>query len=242
MIKAVLFDLGNTLIEYPTPDELYKNCMLHEKELSAQGVTEATLVRMQEILKEMRRNGMDSHHEATVAEALSQAYAERGRRIPSESREILTKARDIYYYGFGKHTSLVLGAHKLLNFLRSRKMKLGIVSNTPFPGEFFKMEMERYMLAKYFHAFVWSSEFGLRKPNPFIFISALKKLDVRPDEAVFVGDKMDRDVEGALGVGMKAVWFDRNGKPGDRTLIPPNGPNTFRILSLPDMISLDLLK
>ncbi len=239
MIKAVLFDLGNTLIEYPTPEELrtnYRNNAGH----MAGAIYEPLLDKMQEILSRERKFGMETHDEATIEIALMNAG--RIQNFPLNKQLALQMIGDLYYYGFGKFTSPVPGALKLLQFLKNHRMKLGIVSNTPFPGSFFKMEMERYMMAGFFQSFVWSSEFGKRKPSPDIFHKALEELRVSPDEAVFVGDKIDRDVMGARGVGMKAIWFDRKGKPDDRTLISPNGPNTYRVLSLNEIMDLDLFK
>jgi FMN phosphatase YigB (HAD superfamily) len=59
-------------------------------------------------------------------------------------------------------------------------------------------------------AIVLSSEVGKRKPHPAIFERALSELDVRSDEALFVGDRLDADVFGAARVGMRtvqALWF-----------------------------------
>ncbi len=48
---------------------------------------------------------------------------------------------------------------------------------------------------------------GCEKPNPAIFMSALKAVGVEPHEAVMVGDSLPRDIKGALGVGMRPVWL-----------------------------------
>ena len=66
---------------------------------------------------------------------------------------------------------------------------------------------------------VFSSEIGKRKPHPAIFERALEALDVRPEEAVFVGDRLYEDVRGAGELGMKtvqAVWFRADEHPDGR--------------------------
>ena len=75
--------------------------------------------------------------------------------------------------------------------------------------------MERFGLLQYFQVLVWSSEFGKSKPSPDIFHKALKDIGVSPEEAVYVGDKFDRDVAGSRGAGMHPVWFDRNDRGKD---------------------------
>ncbi len=217
MVKAVLFDLGNTLIEYPTPEALrenYKRFARGEARLD-----EVLLDRMHKLLMEERRVGFKTFEEATIVRALSRALRERG--MYTNTVELYRQVGEIYHYGFSKSATLIDGAQELLECLDilgikyRPRIKMGIVSNTPFPGYLFQEEMERFGIAKYFRTFVWSSEFGKRKPSPDIFLKALCNLGVAPNEAAFVGDKLDRDVAGSRGVGMTSIWFDRKGTGHD---------------------------
>ncbi|MGE4300623.1 MAG: HAD family hydrolase [Victivallaceae bacterium] len=61
-----------------------------------------------------------------------------------------------------------------------------------------------------FETVVISSDYGCRKPNPRLFAAALDKLDMRPEDVVFVGNDMYRDVWGAHEAGMKTVFFRSN--------------------------------
>jgi putative hydrolase of the HAD superfamily len=66
---------------------------------------------------------------------------------------------------------------------------------------------------------VFSSEVGKRKPHPDIFRRALEALEVAPEEALFVGDRLYEDVRGAGEVGMstaQAVWFRADEHPDGR--------------------------
>jgi len=54
-----------------------------------------------------------------------------------------------------------------------------------------------------------SDEVGWRKPNPVIFETALRRLDLDAGDALFVGDRADIDVVGAQGAGMHAAWINR---------------------------------
>ncbi len=210
MIKTFVFDLGNTLIEYPEPEKLQENCL----KFSAIMKTDRDLLgMMQKNLKEDRRSGLETHSEATVEAALSRALGSGGSRYCEADKKFILE--EIYRFGFGLHASPVPGASCVLQELRRRGYKLGIVSNTPFPGEFFRRDLERFGLLQYFQVLVWSSEFGKRKPSPDIFHKALKDLGVSPEEAVYVGDKFDRDVAGSRGAGMHPVWFDRNDRGKD---------------------------
>jgi putative hydrolase of the HAD superfamily len=115
-----------------------------------------------------------------------------------------------------------LGAttHALLEALRSRGLKLGLVSNAFDPGWLLHRDLERMGIAERIDFAVFSSEFGKRKPHPAIFERALEALGTVADDAIFVGDRLFEDVRGANDVGMtsvQALWFraDENTDGGE---------------------------
>jgi len=65
-------------------------------------------------------------------------------------------------------------------------------------------------LAHHFAASVAAPELGVAKPDPAIFLAGCRLLGVAPEEAVYVGDDVLLDVQGAQRVGMRAVWMNRN--------------------------------
>ena len=54
---------------------------------------------------------------------------------------------------------------------------------------------------------------GFTKPDSRIFEIALEKLCVEPSDAVMIGDSWEEDILGAYKAGIRAVWFNRKGKP-----------------------------
>ena len=100
--------------------------------------------------------------------------------------------------------------HALLDALRSRGLKLGLVSNAFDPGWLLHRDLERMGIAERLDVAVFSSEVGKRKPDPSIFRTALERLGVEPERALFVGDNRDADIHGAKELGMRtvqALWF-----------------------------------
>lgn len=75
-------------------------------------------------------------------------------------------------------------------------------------------------LAPYFDQIVVSGAFGKGKPNAEIFAHALELLDVKPEQALMIGDKLTTDIKGALAAGIKSVWVNRNGKINDSEIKP----------------------
>ena len=60
------------------------------------------------------------------------------------------------------------------------------------------------------------------KPNPELFLTLLRQLDVRPEEAAYVGDRQYEDIQGAGRVGMNTVWINRAGVKPDPNLPVPD--------------------
>ena len=109
--------------------------------------------------------------------------------------------------------------HALLDTLRARGLKLGLVSNVFDPGWLLRRDLEEMGLDHRLDAAVFSSEVGKRKPHPAIFRAALEQLGVEPERSLFVGDRRDADIRGAKEVGLttvQALWFradDEDGGP-----------------------------
>ncbi|MEW9668744.1 HAD family hydrolase [Ammoniphilus sp. 3BR4] len=75
-------------------------------------------------------------------------------------------------------------------------------------------------IAPYFDHIVISGNFGKGKPDPALFHYALGLLSVTSDEAVMVGDKLTTDILGSSRVGMKSVWINRHGMERNNEIVP----------------------
>jgi len=85
-----------------------------------------------------------------------------------------------------------------------------------------------------FDAEVFSSSFGLSKPDPRIYLHCCELLGVEPYEAVFVGDGANDELAGAERVGMRAILIHRPGEdPYWDDLAEFDGP---RVTSIPEVL------
>jgi putative hydrolase of the HAD superfamily len=73
-------------------------------------------------------------------------------------------------------------------------------------------KLERSGLAAHFDAVVVSGDLGVGKPDPAVFRRALSLVGAEADGAVMVGDTVERDIDGALAAGLRAVWINRFGQ------------------------------
>jgi putative hydrolase of the HAD superfamily len=216
MLRAIAFDLWETLIT-DTP------------ELSRQQ-ERLRLTRMEEILT--------AHGFGELADRIEHAYRALWHRCqdlywsmdldvpcrrqiehfleeleldPSTFSESVLEALEDAYAGAALEIlpQTVDGAEELLAALKSRGLRVGLISNTGrTPGSVLRSILEELRLAPSIDVMVFSNEHGECKPQTSIFEELRRGLDVAYEEMMFVGDNPYVDVHGAQRVGMKGVHFD----------------------------------
>ena len=107
-----------------------------------------------------------------------------------------------------RRLTLFPDTHRVLEQLRPM-FKLAVVSDAQ--REYFDAEIRITGIETLWDVVVLSSDFGYRKPDPRLFTTALERLGVSYQEAVFVGDNVLSDVCGARDAGIYAVLIDRTG-------------------------------
>lgn len=92
----------------------------------------------------------------------------------------------------------------------SGRYKTGLVTNGLPAAQYDKLKLTG--LAGMFDAVSISGEVGAGKPDRAIFEDTLRELGVSPAEAIFIGDRPERDIEGARRMGIRSVWLNRYGE------------------------------
>ena len=100
--------------------------------------------------------------------------------------------------------------YTVLNELQAKGLPLGIVSN--FSEDVTPICVKRVGIADYFDFIITSEEVGILKPDPEILHIALQKAQVKPNEAVYVGDH-PFDILCAKKVPMPIIWFNKDEDP-----------------------------
>ncbi len=111
------------------------------------------------------------------------------------------------YWERAEHFELFDDVYPVLEVLRERKLKIGLLSNTSRDlGEFVahhRLDVD---------AVLTSRVHGKSKPHDTIFHAMLERIGVAADAAVMVGDDVHDDVDGARAIGMQAWLVDRDGR------------------------------
>jgi HAD superfamily hydrolase (TIGR01549 family) len=151
--------------------------------------------------------------EIDISAVMTTSFAAQGVELTDDDvRLFLRAAHDVW----SSYYQLAASTHALLEALRARGLKLGLVSNTASPLWLLEPVLEKQGLVERLDAIVLSAEVGKRKPHPAIFERALDELGVEAGDALFVGDRVEADVLGASRVGMttvQAFWFRADDGP-----------------------------
>ena len=178
--------------------------------------------------------GSPYDHELFVAYT-RRIIEEMGGKTSAADAALDACAREIYAeWARSHHFELYDDVAETLAALTAAGVKIGLISNSHRPLDEFQSHFE---LRQFISAAVSSAEHGYMKPHPSIFLSALARLNVAPRDAVMVGDSLRHDIEGAINVGMRAVWL-RGDKAAPTSLALPDAtvPVIRSLRELPALI------
>lgn len=210
-VRALFFDLYNTLARFWPPREELQVTASREFGLGVtpegigQGYAEADAFMARENAGPLplRRRSPEAR-EAFFAEyerlILQGAGVEVG---PELAGRVWARVRQIPY-DLALFDDVLPGLERL----RALGLTLGLISNMNREGQELAASLG---LTAHLDFVVTSREVGAEKPHPPIFLAALEKAKVSPEQAAHVGDQYESDVMGARSVGMQPVLMDRFG-------------------------------
>lgn len=202
--KAVLFDLGLTLTKTAPFPEIYRRILARfgvnipiEDIAWAQKATESEF-------------DVTTYDEDRRKEFWTKYNVSMLKKLEVEEKRVFLAEKIDELWWECSHLQVYPDVEPTLSQLRAKGLKLAIVSNG------FKKDLEHVLgklgLKKCFDIVVSIDSCNSAKPDKEIFLYALNKLGVQPSEALFIGDSVETDYEGALKVGIKPFIIDREGK------------------------------
>jgi len=221
-IKAVFFDIDDTLYD----------STLH-----------AEMVRRNAI-KAMIEAGLVISEEEGL-EAVKEIVAEKGSNYEKHFDDLLQRfgyqsnpriiAAGIVAYHTTKAAYLVPYPDTVptLLELRDRGYKLGIITEGRSVKQWEKLI--RLGLQHFFHAVVISEDIGQGKIGPEIFRLAAERIDIKPNQAAMVGDRLDKDIVGAKAAGMKTIQLKKGRYKEHKPRNPQEEPD-YVIGNLKDLL------
>ncbi|RPJ18737.1 MAG: HAD family hydrolase [Desulfobacteraceae bacterium] len=213
-IKGILFDINGTLIDIHTDegmDEIYR-AVSHF--LTYQGIylhRGEVRDRYFQIMEEQIKTSGEGQPEFDAV-ALWRKFLELNQnpawRLSRDRLEAMPRFLAEMYRGISRHRlELYPDVKSVLDEFKPR-YSLAVVSDGQ--SVWALPEMRAMGIDSYFDPIVISSDYGFRKPDPRLFQAALDGIGAGPEEVLFVGNDMYRDVFGARQMGMRTVFFTSN--------------------------------
>lgn len=212
MIRAVLFDLDDTLIfAYANPAPAWRAVAEEFSEeigdapldTIAQALADSTTVFLSDDENRRRwRLEAVATRRAVVRDALVNAgFPHLGDLAPEiGDRYAAYREENMYLYP---------DAIAVIDAFRARGMKLGLVTNGA--TEVQNWKIDQFDLRERFDHFQVEEEAGFGKPDGRAYVESLAALDVDPADAIMIGDDLVWDVLAPKRLGMKGVWCNRFG-------------------------------
>lgn len=220
MIKAVIFDFDNTLMDF-----------MRMKKAAVESAVDA-----------MIDAGLTFRKDAMI-EKIYKIYTSEGIEDQQIFDKVLLKefgkidykilAAGIIGYRRAKEGTLALYPHVQLTLTALARMglRMAVVSDAPRLPVW--LRICGLGLQHYFDVVVAFDDTGVKKPDPKPFLKALEHLQVKPSEAIMIGDWAERDMVGAKKVGLTTV-FARYGDTANTQLVDAN----YQIDDIHDLVNI----
>ena len=211
MIRAVIFDIDNTLYSY-TDAHAYAKAALVEYASrnfgwSAEEFTERHDRTMADV--NSRLDDVAAIHNRMIRyQNMLEAAG-----LPLEPHALAMY--ELYWETLMEYSVPSEGALEFMELLKKQGIRLGAGTDMTARMQFRKLSAMGYL--KYLDFVVTSEETGVEKPARALFDRCVEKSGAAPEECLFIGDNDKKDILGALSAGMKAAWFRPKQRDATRT-------------------------
>jgi putative hydrolase of the HAD superfamily len=237
-IKAVLFDLGETLLDFGRIKttrlfregarlsyDFLKSCGQPVGSFEYYCWSNLVALRVRHLISNITKKDINS------SALLRRIGTKRGIKLDSKQWRHFAW---LWYEPLSKIATTDSKIKETLISLKGLGLKLGILSNTFVNAHSLEKHLKQLGILDFFTVRMYSYEFDYRKPDVRIFKIAAERIGEAVENILYVGDRIDSDIKPALKVGMHAVLKDAYTNAGKT---PPNGAwKIIRLTELPALI------
>jgi putative hydrolase of the HAD superfamily len=192
-INAIIFDLDNTILDRTSTFNNFTNSFLK--------TYFDHLEFKQEIFDRIIYLDEDGYKDK------QELFSELLEELPWKVKPLKMELLDFYNVEYVKNAVLMEHAREIVQHLR-KKYKTGLITNGKTLIQYGKID--QLEIRNDFDLIIVSEEAGTKKPDPKIFELALMKLELSPEQCIYIGDHPVNDIEGAAKIGMKTIWMKVN--------------------------------
>lgn len=210
MIKAVLIDIDNTLLDF---DAYVQNAMKDGFEMFGLGIYDDSMF---QVFRQINNEMWKKIEQGTLT--FEELLKQRWNRIFSALGISFDGCIFEKYFGEYLFDSAipVSGALSLLDYLKDRYI-LCVASNGPYEQQLNRLKKGKML--PYFSKLFISEKIGVSKPSEEFFSHCLRELnterrrkglcEILPSEVIMIGDSLTSDMAGAVNVGFRTCFFDK---------------------------------
>lgn len=192
-IKAVLFDLDNTLLDRTKTFHGFIATLIQEYLSHAEDA--------QPIFDRIIHLDQDGYKDKR------ELFLELIEELPWITKPSQSELLDFYRKHYVTNAILMDQAIEVIEAV-GKKYRTGLITNGQTYIQYGKID--HLNIRSLFDVIIVSEEAGVKKPNPKIFEMALEKLELKAEECIYIGDHPINDIEGAASIGMHTIWIQVN--------------------------------
>jgi len=237
-IKAVLFDLGETLLNFGKIKstrlfrqgarlsyDFLKSCGQPAGNFEYYFWRNLIALRIRHLISNITKNDINS------SALLRRIGTRKGIKLDGQQWRQFAW---LWYEPLSKIATVEPSIKETLAKLKKLGLKLGIISNTFVSAHSLEKHLKQLGILDFFTVSLYSYEFDFRKPDLRIFKIAAERIGEAMQNILYVGDRIDKDINPALKVGMQPILKAAYTNAGKRL---PNGARRINQLSeLPALI------
>ncbi|MGO9388034.1 MAG: TIGR02253 family HAD-type hydrolase [Methanobacterium sp.] len=225
MIKAVFFDIDDTLYDTSGFARLARRAAINVMiDAGLPLSSDEAYKLLKEIIKEKGSN-YDKHFNILT------------KRVFGEEKPLLIALGMITYHNV-KFALLRLfpKTPSTLIYLKSKGYHLGVISDGITIKQWEKLI--RLGLNHFFDEVVTSEEAGVEKPDERIFRLALDRMGCQPTKSIMIGNKFNKDIIGAINIGMSAILVNSELTPDEKEYLEENNIKLNVVSNIGDIVEL----
>ncbi|MDG0794540.1 HAD family hydrolase [Cohnella ginsengisoli] len=208
-VEGILIDFDNTLYDYERCHQYALTAVYHNHFSKLDWDFESFVLQYNQAKRPLHatlHGQAASHNRLLYFQRLIEGFSK-----PQEhSYSLALECYHDYWSDFVQRIELFEDVIPWLKAMRKRGLKIVMVTDLTADVQFLKLKQLNLELLLDF--VVTSEEAGCEKPHPFIFELALRKSGLQPDQVCMIGDSFDKDVMGAVNLGIPAFWLNQTHK------------------------------
>lgn len=211
-IKAIFFDMGNTLLHFhygESDDEkdmkglVYLTNYLNgfSKNIEFQDVKLGFYESWMDGIKDRKITHKEYEIEGFLNDFLK-------KYMVKLNLEQCIEAINLFYTDYREQVHFESDVYDTLKTIKNKGYKIGVISNTCYYDEVMKECFKKAKIYDLIDNFTFSYSLKIGKPDKQIFKKAVATMKIKAEEAIMVGDSLESDIKPAGELGMKTIWFN----------------------------------